>query len=310
MYHYTRNLNNSRYPRIKALDISLFRQQIEFLNNSFTIVSMEQVLDCIKGRGELPDNAMLLTFDDGYIDNYNYAFPILEEYGVQGSFFITGMTFSEHKLLDVNKIHYILASGNIENIVADLKKEMDYYRSIEDGYAPTDELYNIYAVASRFDNKDTIFVKRMLQTVLPNKIRNIISSDLFKKYVGVHEETMAGELYMTEEQIKTLKRHGMYIGVHGYDHCWLGNISRDEVEKDISRALDVMDRFIDSHNWVMNYPYGSYNKDVVEVVKSTGAVMGLTTEVDVADFDKYSVFELPRFDCNDFPPKSNNYINI
>ena len=77
MYHYTRDLKPSRYPEIKGLDINLFRQQIEFFKANFNVVRMEQIIDAVKGRSDLPENAMLLTFDDGYIDNYTYAFPIL-----------------------------------------------------------------------------------------------------------------------------------------------------------------------------------------------------------------------------------------
>lgn len=128
MYHYTRDLGHSRYPKIKGLDKPLFHQQIEFLKNHFSIVTMEQVLDAIEEKSELPDNALLLTFDDGYIDNYTYALPVLEEYGLQGSFFIPGKTFATHKLLDVNKIHYILATADICRLVEDVKEQMDYYR--------------------------------------------------------------------------------------------------------------------------------------------------------------------------------------
>lgn len=228
MYHYTRDLKHSRYPEIKGLDKELFKNQIEFMKNSFNVVTMEQVLENIQGEGMhgLPENALLLTFDDGYADNYTVAYPILEEYGLQGSFFIPGKTFATHQLLDVNKIHYILASADIYKLVDDLKKQMDYYRGSEYQYASTDELFHDYAVANRFDIKETIFVKRMLQTVLPEKLRNTISSNLFEKYVGVTEEQLAYELYMTEEQIRTIKRHGMFIGIHGYDHYWLGESSR------------------------------------------------------------------------------------
>ena len=152
---------------------------------------------------------MLLTFDDGYIDNYTYVMPLLEEFGAQGSFFIPGKTFVTHELLDVNKIHYILASAGIDELVTDVKKEMDFYRGQEFSFASTNELFEQYAVANRFDTKETIFVKRMLQTVLPEKLRHIISNNLFEKYVGVTEEQLAYELYMTEEQIRTLKRHGI-----------------------------------------------------------------------------------------------------
>lgn len=223
MYHYTRNLKNSRYSRIKGLDSSYFEQQIEFMKINFNIVSMEQVIEASKGNLNLPENALLLTFDDGYIDNYTVAFPILEKYGVQGSFFIPGKTFSEHELLDVNKIHYLLACADIKSLVRDLEKEMEFYRGIEYTYDSTENLYREYAIPNRFDDGDTIFVKRMLQTVLPEDIRKKISSKLFSEYVGISEKQLAYELYMNEDQIRVMRKHGMYIGIHGYDHYWLGD---------------------------------------------------------------------------------------
>lgn len=310
MYHYTRDLKHSRYPQIKGLDQSLFRQQIDFMKNNFNIVTMEQVMDAVEGKADLPEKAILLTFDDGYIDNYTVAFPILDEFGVQGSFFIPGKTFTTHQLLDVNKIHYMLASANIYELVEDVKKEMDYYRGREFDYAPTDEFFKEYAVENRFDVKETVFVKRMLQTVLPEQLRNTISSNLFKKYVGVTEEQLAYELYMTEEQIRTMKRHGMFIGLHGYDHYWLGNLSPEQMRYDIAMALETMDEFIDRKRWVMNYPYGNYNQDVLDYIKSQGACVGLTTQVRIANIREDNPLELPRLDCNDFPPKSEKYKNI
>ena len=40
----------------------------------------------VEGKSELSEKALLLTFDDGYIDNYTFAFPILEEFGIQGEY--------------------------------------------------------------------------------------------------------------------------------------------------------------------------------------------------------------------------------
>ena len=124
MYHYTRDLLHSRYPEIRGMDVLTFKEQISFLKENFNVVEMEQVLDALDGKCELKKNACLLTFDDGYIDNFTYAFPILEENGLQGSFFIPGKTIVEHKLLDVNKIHYILAgTGNISELLMMYMKE-------------------------------------------------------------------------------------------------------------------------------------------------------------------------------------------
>ena len=310
MYHYIRDLKHSRYPCIKGLDVNLFRSQIEFMTRHFNVITMEQVMDAVENGSELPEKALLLTFDDGYIDNYTFAFPVLEELGVQGSFFIPGKTFTTHQLLDVNKIHYILASANICELLEDVKREMERYRGGEFSYASTDELFNEYAVANRFDTKETVFVKRMLQTVLPEKLRNVISSNLFEKYVGVTEEQLAYEIYMTRDQIRTMKRHGMFIGIHGYDHYWLGNLEPEKMREDISLALDALDEFIDRKRWAMNYPYGSYNRNVVEYISGKGACVGFTTDVRIAEIGKDPALELPRLDCNDFPPKSNRYREI
>lgn len=260
-----------------------------------------------QGRQDLPENAVLLTFDDGYLDHYTFVLPILEEKKVQGSFFVPGKIFAERALLDVNKIHYILASTDTKNLFMDVLKRLDYYRGLEFSYPENKELIERYAKANRFDSKEIIFIKRILQTVLPERLRHQISSDLFKTYVGITEEQLAGELYMTEEQIKTMKRHGMFLGIHGYDHYWLGELPKEKMEADILKALHVMEELVDRKAWVMNYPYGSYNENVLQYIKSQGACLGLTTYVDIADTTRHGFLELPRLDCNDFPPKSENY---
>lgn len=309
MYHYTRDLTHTRYPNIKGLDVELFRKQIDFFKNTFSVVTMEEVIEASKGRNNLPDNAVLLTFDDGYVDNYTFAMPILEGAGLQGSFFIPGKTFATHQLLDVNKIHYTLACANTDELLSALLERMNYYRGTEFDYPTNDELFAEYAVPNRFDSKEVIFIKRILQTALPEEVRNKISSDLFAKFVGVSEQQLSYELYMTEDQIRTMKRHGMYIGIHGYDHYWLGNLSEEQMKKDVSQCLEVMDEFIDREQWVMCYPYGNYNQGVLDYIKSEGACVGLTTDVRIANLDVDSALELPRLDCNDFPPKSENYKN-
>lgn len=311
MYHYIRDLKHSRYPKIKGLDINLFRHQIDFFKSAFSVVTMEEVIAASKGEIVLPDRALLLTFDDGYIDNYTFAFPVLRENGIQGSFFIPGKTFATRQLLDVNKIHYILASTDIGKLLPDIFERMDIYREKFD-YPSNKELFGKYATENRFDTKEIVFVKNILQTILPEQVRNCITSDLFEKYVGATEEQIAYELYMTEEQIATMKYNGMFIGIHGYDHYWLSRLPEQQMRSDIDKALDVMMKgnFIDSKEWVMNYPYGDYNQNVLEYAKSRGACVGLTTEVRIADLEKDNILRLPRLDCNDFPPKSEHYKNI
>lgn len=307
MYHYVRDLKNSRYPGIKGLSLEKFKGQIEYLHTHYHIVRVEDVIASYDGGRQLPEDAMLLTFDDGYVDHFTNVFPILDRYGIQGSFYIPAKTFAENKLLDVNKIHFILASADIDRLLPDLLERMDHYRGAEFDFPSNEELFETFAVANRFDPKEVIFVKRILQNGLPERLRHIISSELFERYVGIPEDKFARELYMNEEQVACLKRHGMYIGVHGYDHYWLGKLTKAEMEQDLTKALTAMDPFIDRNSWAMNYPYGSegaYNEDVLAFLRANGCRVGFTTKAETADLNVCDRLLIPRYDTNDFPTEA------
>ena len=310
MYHYVRDLKNSRYPDIKGLDVSLFKQQIEFIKNNFHPVTIEEVIAHYENGSGLPEKPILLTFDDGYIDHFTTVFPILQENGIQGSFFIPGKTFTENVLLDVNKIHFVLASAPIGELYNDVLRYIDQIiENNEYNELSKQELIDHYAIANRFDLKEVVFVKRVLQMALPEDIRKRISSELFQKYVGIEESKFARELYLNLDQIKCMKRNGMYIGLHGYDHYWLGKLEKDKMIADIDRSMEVLSDVIDKDSFIMNYPYGNYNDDVLSYLREKGCKLGMTTDVRVADTMKDDRLLLPRLDCNDLPPKSENYKN-
>lgn len=311
MYHYTRDLKNGRYSNIKGLDLPFFRQQLNFFEKNFNVVTMEQVIEAVHYDGSLPEKALLLTFDDGYIDNFTVVMPLLRQHHMQGSFFIPGKTITENVVLDVNKIQFILAStDNIGALVDDLKARMNHYRGSEFDYPSNDELWDEYAKDERFDGKEVVFIKRILQTALPERLRNIITSELFEKYLGLPEDKFARELYMNHDQIHFMKEAGMHIGFHGYDHYWLANLPENEMKRDVNKALEVIGDYIDKDNWVINYPYGNYSDSVCSYAASKGAKVGLTTEVRIAKIGVDAALTLPRLDCNDFPPKSENYKEI
>lgn len=311
MYHYVRELAMTRYPRIKGLMLSQFKEQLRFLRDKgYRFVSASQVLEAAKGGDALPENSVLLTFDDGYVDHYTNVFPLLDEMGIPAFFSMPGKIIAEKKLLDVNRVHFILASMPIEKIVPLCFQYLDHYRGSEFAIAPNEELYNKLAVASRFDDKDTIFVKRLLQVELPERLRNRITQSMFEQCVGMSEERFAGELYLSYDQVKTMKRHGMQWGIHGYDHYWMNRLGPKELERDIVSALHVFDGIVPRENWICCYPYGSVSDDVVKCVKRFGAGGGFSTEVRRADLDQDSIFALPRMDTNDFPPKSDHYLEL
>lgn len=314
MYHYVRDLGNSRYPSIKGLDYELFKNQIDYFSNNFHVITMEQVIDFYRGgyKGKdkkkyFPEHSLLLTFDDGYIDDYTFVLPILKKYHMQGSFFVPGKVFTEHCLLDVNKIHFLLAKVPIDILFNELLKQMDEYRGGQWKYSSNQELYKMYALSNRFDDEKTVFFKRILQVGLPERLRNIICTNLYRKYIEVPEEVLAREIYLSYDQMIFMKQSGMFFGIHGFEHSWMNRLQEEDLKKDLRKSLACMRDLIDENCWVINYPYGSYSREVINSLQDIGCVCGLSTDLGIADLDADNRFTLPRLDTNDFPPKSNHY---
>jgi peptidoglycan/xylan/chitin deacetylase (PgdA/CDA1 family) len=310
MYHYVRDLLNSRYPEIKGLDIKRFENQIEYILKHYEVITTEEVIDYIdKGRA-LPPKALILTFDDGYLEHYTNVFPILSNYGIQGSFYVPAKAVEEHALLDVNKIHFILASTpDKKSIVYDLDMLIQKYKETYE-LQTFDYYYKKLAVASRYDTEDVIFIKRLLQVELIEELRLKMVDELFLKYVGIEESIFAKELYMSKNQLIHMRKSGMHIGSHGYNHYWWNHLKQEDLTIEIDKSMIFLAEIgVDMSNWTACYPYGSFDKQAVKMLKNKGCKLAMTTEVDIAIPTKDNRFLLPRLDTNDLPKEKNASVN-
>ena len=303
MYHYIKDFANPLFKNLKGLDAVLFDKQLEFFSENFNVLSMEDTINVLSGGGgEFSPNSMLLTFDDGYYCHYSAAYPILKKHNMQGSFFIPAKVLDKKDvLLSTNKIHLLIANNDIEDIYNELNSILHKV-----GFDPQ-ELMKKYFTMNRYDDPKTVFTKTILQNLDPLELRENLVDDLFKKFVNCDEAEIAKEFYLTGEQIKQMQNDGMYIGLHGYRHDRLGNMTNSEIKEDIDKALDICNEFINPNCWVMNYPFGHANQNVVDYISKKGACFAVTTEPMIADLDIDNKYLLPRLDCNDFPPKSENY---
>lgn len=310
MYHYIRDLQHSRYPEIKGLDIALFKEQIKYLKKHYHFITMEMLIDSIDNNSALPEKSVLLTFDDAYKDHFNYVFPLLNKYKIQGSFFPPVKSITEHSVLDVNKIHFILASEEDKSkIITEIKNELKKFR--KDYNLESDSFYyDKLAQPSRYDPADVIFIKRLLQVELDEALRNIITNNLFEKIVGINENSFSREIYMDIEQIKCMRRNGMHFGSHGYDHYWLGSLTREKQKIEIEKSIAFLNQIgCNTNLWTMCYPYGNYSDTTIELLAEYKCKLALTTEVNIADLQKHNKYTLPRLDTNDIPKERNAVTN-
>ena len=300
MYHYVRPIKESKFPGIKGLELEGFKRQLDYLSENFSIVSTEEVINATKYATPLPKDACWLTFDDGYKDHIDHVMPELLKRNLHGAFFPPRVAIEEDEVLDVNLIHHILScADNVDQLVASLNSSCIVHGVSE---RELNDFYEKYAIPYRFDNADTIYVKRMLQHVLQEQLRTRIAHEMFQEFVGLSAAEFSSELYMSVEDVRELVRNGMYVGSHGSMHYWLDKITPEEQEKDIEQSLKFLDSVgASTKDWVMCYPYGAYNDDTIELLKSFEASLGITTEVRVANLMSDNPFKLPRLDTNDFP---------
>lgn len=305
MYHYIRDLKNSRYPDIKALDLPLFREQIKYIEKHYNPVTVAEVMHSVKTGDKLPPKAALLTFDDAYSDHFTTAFPILDKAKIQGCFFPPAKCITHNEILDVNKIHFILASvKDSQELITFINDSLDKYRA-EYGLETAEHYWDLVAKPTRYDPAEIIYIKRMLQRELPETLRNILTDEIFEKYVSSDQTAFSAELYMNVDQISHMQRNGMYVGSHGFDHYWLNSLTRKKQEEEIDASLEFLKLVgAPTDDWIMCYPYGGYNEETLEVLRERDCRLGLTTHVGVADLDSHGPLVLPRLDTNDLPKDS------
>lgn len=84
-----------------AVTEARFREQLETIRSEgYTPVSLSELVNYVDYGANLPDSPMCITFDDGYLDNYTVAFPILKEYGYKATVFAIGSSVGKNTYKD------------------------------------------------------------------------------------------------------------------------------------------------------------------------------------------------------------------
>jgi len=302
MYHYVRDLEHSAFPRIKGLSTKRFKRQLEYITSHYSPIAAEDLLQALSTpEKQLPSNAILLTFDDGYSDHFTNVFPLLDARGIKACFFPPAQAVLENTVLDVNKIHFTLAVVPDARVL--LEQVFDWLDEFRSEYKlESRDEYLAVKEEHRYDSHDVVLLKRLLQRELPEAIRKQIVQRLFSKFVTTDEATFARELYMSPDQIDCLRQNGMHIGSHGYAHVWLNRVPPESQVSEIDHSLDFLQTLgVRKDYWSICYPYGGFNESLLNLLRKRNCQLGFTVEPRVADLDVDDRLTLPRIDTNDLP---------
>jgi peptidoglycan/xylan/chitin deacetylase (PgdA/CDA1 family) len=271
IFHRVLRTANAMYP--DAPSIEQFDATMRWVREQFTVLPLDEAMRLLDRDG-LPPRAAAITFDDGYRDNLENAFPILERLGLPATFFIStayiegGTPFFER------------INAAIEHCVAD-RIELDALG------------FGTYRLVSIEDRR--IAASRLCETI---KYRPPAEADEIADEIARVAGVSRFDPMMHAEELRTLQRGGMGIGGHAHDHCILTTIDDERARRDIATCRRILEQVTGRAPDFFAYPNGKPGRDYApghqQMLRDAGFLGAFTTGSGVST-RRTDRFGMPRF---------------
>jgi len=280
MYHGV-TLNAYNPPVWTHLPVDKFRLQLGFLKSHYSIVSQEQVLDALDGKIVLPPNAALITFDDGYKNNFDVAFPVLQEMEVPATIFVTVDQIGSDNLLWFDEVYLLLHTKVINNNDLPFINELasDLFRS-----GQTWDAYCVTVESLKHSGEDAR--ENYLQ-----ELRKVIATKDIAKYEDF--------CLLGWDDVLNMRDSGLIsFGVHTATHRILTDLARDEWEQEISAPRIKLEKYLCLPVRTFCYPNGrpgiDFHDEHISYLKDCGYSCSFTTKSDLFSFTENDSMQIGR----------------
>lgn len=298
-FHYIRADFSAPFQSIFGLTPQAFEHQLSQLSQIGTFVSQGQLLQDADAFLESDKNFVLITFDDGLQEQYLWAKPILDEWGIEAVYFINSINYTEKKVSLVHKIHLLrsqISSADLLQTISDTSGNSHLIL--------TDDERNKAQIHYNYDDQQSAFLKYLLNFKLTSNQTALIINNLFSTHFD--EAKIVSELYLTDDQLGELSNLNM-LGNHTHSHYALGLLSAQNIAAEIAKTKEFIDNFGHPTPHIISYPYGSREacqEPVSDIAAQLGYTLGFTMErgINIGSTNKLL---LKRFDCNDVPGGKN-----
>lgn len=301
MYHSISPFNKklpSIHHKVISATPEMFEKQIVYLNKYYQIISLEDYVLRRSSNMKIPDGCVVLTFDDGYLDNYTYAYPILNAYNTRATIFICPTLIDSQRPLWSNRLARAIYSAPAGNIL--LFKEQDI---------------NMSTVKMRLDTVDKMI--NNLKSLRPTDQEKMTSRILRALSTGSMTEEPERE-YLSWSEIRLMSANGISFGAHTQSHPNLAKIRFSEAKSQIVDSKLRLESELDKPVCSFAYPYGdkgSFNKQIKEMVKDAGYLCGCSTlfGTNRRGEDMFALKRMPIFYCHNmdvFRAKTNGILDI
>lgn len=280
-YHRVMDYDNE-YP----FDIDLisatcaeFDSQIKFIKKHFNPITIEHLVECHISSKKLPKSPILITFDDGFEDNYYNAFPILKKHNVPATIFISTDFISQDGTLWFDHLSYIIMNMSSPNLKVMLKDEFNITDVVDDRRLIIEQVMK--------------YVKAIPNTVRIEILKNIESNYEFK--IPDQHERLSTTLNW--EQIKEMMASGISFGSHTMSHPILSQLDEETLKSELVGSKRIIEEKLNQKIDTIAYPVGTestFNDKVIDYTSQAKYKLAFSYMQGINLWPLKSVYSLKR----------------
>ena len=258
-YHRIGDSSHTAYdPNIFSCTENEFKEHISFYKNEFQVISTDDLVDMFEEGQSVDKKYAVLTFDDGYIDNYEVAYPVLKKFNLPATFFLTTDYLDNPQIPWWDEVAWLLKKSKINRI------------NINNKVITIDK--NNIEISIRSVLKE---IKSEKQIPMAEKI-----GDIRKQcQMELTEDARTKNLFINWEQVKEMSDGGMFIGSHGVSHNILSHLDEKSQLSEISNSKSRLENMLGKTIETIAYPVGgptAYYDITKKIVSDAGFKIGFS----------------------------------
>lgn len=258
-----------------------FRAHMRWLSTHSTVLSEDDLLSSLHKGRPLPRRSVMITFDDGYVDNYELALPILKELNVPATFFIPTQAIEEGALGWWDLIAYVLKKTKCS--VIDFRGEK---YSVSEGQTPRRLLVTHF--------------QQMMKLNRASENQTLVDELALACGVALPCSVTSGREVMTWDQVREVAASGVVtIGSHTCSHRVLATLDFETQVDELRRSKQELEAQIKKPVRLLSYPVGGYehfNLETKQIAKECGyeAAFSFHTGINRLDGSALDPFDIRR----------------
>lgn len=262
-----------------------FNKQVKFLARHFHIFTFNDFSAHMKKQQSFSGVSCLITFDDGWYDNYHNAFPILKTYDAAAHIFLP--------------VHFISNSDNFwQEKLSHYLCHLCHHPELFNEFLIKHDLIKYSTVTP--DERKTVIRKYVatLKCFSPDEINQLISeyeSEMTDKNCPAPSNIV--DTYLNWSNIIEMQEHKISFGSHAVSHHMLTKLTQHQLESELTESKVTIEEKTKKTANSIAYPNGNHDKIVCETCKNTGYEFGFTTEHGFA-IPATDPFRIPRINIH------------